>query len=765
MRRLYLLIGVLALLGVHPVVAQAEPVASTIGDGYAFVPVAPRRVLDTRNGTGTGGKVEPVSSSVQLDLSAVLPDTAAAVVFNLTGTEPTTPTHIRVSPTDHNVPDISNLNLVAGETRANQVTVVLPEDRKIWLFNNAGAVHLIADLSGYYSIGNGAGFSSTTPTRLMDTRTTHLVPPSNYPDLDFTGVVPDYATSVTFNLTGTEPTAATHVAAYPSDYEGPGVSSLNLVPGQTASNLVTVKLGRNRRANLHNNAGGVHLIVDVVGYYGPGGHRFFPVTPVRAFDSRSSTGPFGPRWAMPVQLAPKIPANAAGAVLNLTGTNTTSPTHVIAYASGSTQPATSNLNLTPGRDTANSAVVRLGNDALMTLYNNAGSTDLIVDVAGFFAEPGPCVSGCVYGWGGNYSYGKTPSRRPWLSGMTAVDAGVNHAYALKSDGTVRSWGDNQYGQLGTGVTGDASYDPLRVTGLDGVTDVVAGDWSGYALKSDGTVWAWGWNDAGQLGTGTAGDSNVPLRVYGLTGVTAVAATHQNAYALKSDGTVWAWGSNVRDGLGGASCPEGQVCPPGTPLRVPVPLPGTTKITAIAAGGTETAYALRSDGTAWAWGRNWKGETGTGAPLQSSEPRPAQVAGLTGVVSIAGGDEVGYATTSDGKVWAWGDDYWGTLGTGTWCRKAEECRSSVPVEVQGLTGVTKIDSSTGTTFALKPDGSVWAWGRNADRGNLGNGTWDTCSTWPLTRTCRASSPVQTTISGVSDVAAAGMANFAIVDLPS
>src|SRR6266498_2773414 len=151
MRRLVpLLACALVALLLVPVAAQANPAARAYWDpGDSFVPVAPVRVLDTR--VGTGGPAAPVTGGIQLDLSARVPTLATAVVLNLTGTEPTAATYVRVSPTNENVPEISNLNLVPGETRANLVTVALPEDRKIFLFNNAGSVHLIADLAGYYT--------------------------------------------------------------------------------------------------------------------------------------------------------------------------------------------------------------------------------------------------------------------------------------------------------------------------------------------------------------------------------------------------------------------------------------------------------------------------------------------------------------------------------------------------------------------------------------------------------------------------------------
>jgi alpha-tubulin suppressor-like RCC1 family protein len=765
-RRMLLLVGcALVVFGLSP--AQAEPVAiaQAVDEGLTFVPTAPVRVLDTRTGVGTGGEIGPIQSGLFLDLTARVPASATTVVLNLTGTQPTVTTRVQVAPTNVNLPDISSLYLVPGETRATQVTVKVNREvsgeRQIFLYNrnNTGTVHLIADLAGYYTTDAAARFTSIAPRRVLDTRATAPVGPASTVEVNLSGVVPASATAVTINLTGTAPTSNTYVTAYPSGTTLPTASSLNLAAGQTVPNLVTVAVGANRRITLYNSVGRVHLIADLAGYYAPDrGDRFFPVSSVRATDTRAAGGPLGAGGTRVVDLASRIPTTATAAVLNLTGTPTAS-TYVTAFPTGSTRPLASNLNLAPQRDTANGAVVALGTGARVTLYNDIGSTHLLVDVAGFFASPVPCVDDCLYGWGGSQSYGLTPARRPWLSGVTKVAAANETAYALRSDGTVWSWGDNQFGQLGAGATSGDSTVPLRVAGLTGVTAIAAGTWAGYALKSDGTVWAWGSDNAGQLGQGYVRDSNVPVRVWELTDVTAIAASHQTAYALRADGTVWAWGSDLWDGLGGGTCPTGQTCPPHTPVRVSLPLPGTTRITAIAAGNSETAYALRSDGTMWAWGRNWLGETGTGAPPRTSI-LPTQVVGLTDVVTIGAGTENGYAVTADGRVWSWGEDYWGALGTGAQCTQPEECRTNVPVTVPGLTAPIAIDGTDGATLALSADGTVWAWGRNGESGNLGNGTSGECRTIPFPASCRQSTPVRTTIANATAIATGGLGQFAI-----
>ena len=148
-------------------------------------------------------------------------------------------------------------------------------------------------------------------------------------------------------------------------------------------------------------------------------------------------------------------------------------------------------------------------------------------------------------------------------------------------------------------------------------------------RSDGTVWAWGVGTVGQLGNGGTANSPVPVQVSGLTGVTAISGS----YALRSDGTVWAWGSNTQGQLGNGTT--------GNNSTVPVKVSGLTGVTAIAGvldGGS--GYALRSDGTVWAWGPNFFGELGNGTTTQSTVP--VKVSGLTGVAAIAGGDGTGYA---------------------------------------------------------------------------------------------------------------------------
>jgi alpha-tubulin suppressor-like RCC1 family protein len=136
-----------------------------------------------------------------------------------------------------------------------------------------------------------------------------------------------------------------------------------------------------------------------------------------------------------------------------------------------------------------------------------------------------------------------------LSNVSYVSAGSTHSLAIKSDGTVWAWGNNTDGQFGDGTT-TSHTTPVQILGLSNVKVVEADEQHSFAIKNDGTLWAWGYNDFGQLGDGTTGSTYLsPVQVAGLSGVTAVSASGTFTVAQKSDGTVWAWGHNYWRELG------------------------------------------------------------------------------------------------------------------------------------------------------------------------------------------------------------------------
>ena len=284
-----------------------------------------------------------------------------------------------------------------------------------------------------------------------------------------------------------------------------------------------------------------------------------------------------------------------------------------------------------------------------------------------------------------------------------ISAGNSHSLAIKSDGTVLAWGSNSYGQLGDNSTTDRSS-PVAVSGLSGVSMVATGYVHSVALKSNGTVWVWGNNDSGFLGDGTTTQRNTPVQVPGLGGVVSVSSINNHTLALKSDGTVWAWGYNNSGQLGDNST---------TNRTTPVQVTGLTDVMAIAAGN-EHSLALKSDGTVWAWGNSNSGRLGAGT--LSSTTVPVKVSITADVTAIAAGAEHSLAIKSDGTVWAWGYNGSGRLGQDN----AIYGYRNTPTQVQGgLSGVTAIAAGSNHSMALKSDGTLWGWGDNSS-GKLGDG---------------------------------------------
>ena len=240
-----------------------------------------------------------------------------------------------------------------------------------------------------------------------------------------------------------------------------------------------------------------------------------------------------------------------------------------------------------------------------------------------------CDDGFAWGYNGygQLGDGTTTDRHTSvpinLTNIVAVASGYYHSLGLKSNGTVWAWGNNGWGNLGDG-TYNQRLNPVPVTGLTGVaTAVAAGYYHSLALKGNGTVWAWGNNGNGQLGNGTTNQSPIPVQVSPLTGtVTAVAAGYYHSLALKSDGTVWAWGNNGNGQLG-----DGTTTQRLSPIQVTA-LTGT--VIAIACGQFHS-LAIKSDGSVWAWGNNGNGQLGDGTS-GTNRLTPVQVTVLTGTVT-------------------------------------------------------------------------------------------------------------------------------------
>lgn len=324
----------------------------------------------------------------------------------------------------------------------------------------------------------------------------------------------------------------------------------------------------------------------------------------------------------------------------------------------------------------------------------------------------PARADAVYAWGYNgrgYLGTGMPQRNIYAptpvlglsSGVSAVVASNVHSLAVRNGG-VYAWGENDAGQLGNGGTISSTI-PVAVPALTcGVSAVAAGEFHSVAIH-DGAVYTWGTGAYGQLGTGVSSYTpRSPAIVSALpSGVTAVAAGLAHNVAIKS-GAVYTWGSNGSGELGiGTYGPN--------PKNVPVPVGNLSDSVSAIAAGYGYSFAIKN-AELYAWGYNGYGQLGTGNTTDSTVP--VQIAGLAGVTAVAAGTGHTLALR-DGDVYAWGDNDFGQLGVGNFTN------SSTPLPVE-LHDITAIAASRDSSFALSSDGSLWVWGANL-YGELGLGT--------------------------------------------
>ena len=277
-----------------------------------------------------------------------------------------------------------------------------------------------------------------------------------------------------------------------------------------------------------------------------------------------------------------------------------------------------------------------------------------------------------------------------------MDGEVGHNVLICNAGAVKSWGYNTYGQVGDGSATLRFY-PVSLPSILNPVAVAAGSYHSLVLRNNGTVWGWG------LAPG-AGSGYAPVLVAGLTDVISIACGENLSLAVKNDGTVWAWGDNQYGQLGDLSTVN---------RAIPIQVVGLAGVIAVAAG-KHHAIALKADGTVWTWGRNNYGQLGTGSVALYSTSA-TQVAGLTGIVSLASGGENNHTLVlkNDGSAWAWGYNGYGQIGDLTLISK------NTPVQVNALMDVTELSTGEHHSLALTADSTVWAWGSNS-YGQLGVG---------------------------------------------
>jgi alpha-tubulin suppressor-like RCC1 family protein len=256
---------------------------------------------------------------------------------------------------------------------------------------------------------------------------------------------------------------------------------------------------------------------------------------------------------------------------------------------------------------------------------------------------------------GQFGNGTTTSSNtlvqiPNLTGVTKIATGFYHSLFLKNDGTVWSCGRNFSGELGDGTQTQRTI-PVQVTSLTGVIDIAAGDNHSMFLLSDSTVWSCGDNQNGCLGLGASPLQIInPTQVTSISGVKSIAGGFRHSLFVKHDGTAWASGFNNEGQVGNGTNVE---------AAIPVQVNNLSDIVSASAGQYHSLF-LKNDGTAWGVGYNAMGQLGNG--LNVSQNIPTQVSGLEGVIKVsASGYYHSLFLKDDNTFWACGQNNVGQLG--------------------------------------------------------------------------------------------------------
>ena len=320
------------------------------------------------------------------------------------------------------------------------------------------------------------------------------------------------------------------------------------------------------------------------------------------------------------------------------------------------------------------------------------------------------TDGSLWAWGenegaqlgdGTTTDRKTPTKISSSLGWATVAAGHDHSLGIKIDGSLWAWGLNDHGQLGDGTT-TGRKKPVAIAAGTKWVAVSAGFRYSLGIKTDGSLWAWGINDKGQLGNGTDTERHVPTRVLSSYEWVAVSAGDSHCLGITSQGFLWAWGSNMSGMVG-----DGTTSNRDKPKRVGDP----DYLWAAVSAGSWHSMALRTDGTLWTWGNDSQGQLGNGTA--GSQTTPKQVGTSSNWVALAADGRHSLALGKGGTLWAWGENNVGEVGDGTTVDRKS------PVQVGTATKWMAVSAGWRFSLGLR-DGDLCSWGLN-DVGQLGLGS--------------------------------------------
>ena len=361
--------------------------------------------------------------------------------------------------------------------------------------------------------------------------------------------------------------------------------------------------------------------------------------------------------------------------------------------------------------------------------------------------PAPAMGGQLWGWGwnnrGQLGDNTTAAKSSPVqtiavgNNWSSVSSNGYFGTAIKTDGTLWTWGNNSpRGPLGDDTTTDRSSPVQTIAGGTNWSSVAAGTEHTAAIKTDGTLWLWGWNSAGPLGDNTTTDRSSPVQtIAGGTNWSKVTGGNNYTAAIKTDGTLWLWGSNIQGQLG-----DNTKTNKSSPVQT---ITGGTNWSSVACGNSVVA-AIKTDGNLWMWGYNSYGQLGDNTLIHRSSPVQT-IAGGTDWSKVAGGYTHIAAIKTDGTLWSWGRNSFGQLGDNSLTH------TSSPVQtIAGGSDWTFVACGRNNTAAIKTDGTLWNWGENSYYGIYGGYLGDNTLT-------HKSSPVQTIKGGTGWVYVSGIKN--------
>lgn len=593
----------------------------------------------------------------------------------------------------------------------------------------------------------GGSYVPVGPSRIYDTRLYGRFDPNKDVGIKVAGVgsggVPATGVSaVAIDLTVINPATAGWIAAFDPATGWKGTSNINFAAHQTVAQMAIVPVDSQGYIGVRTTSA-IDVGVDIEGYFTAADNAsttsglFDPLTPARLMDTRSTIGGTAPGAGRTTTLQVTgrggVPsAGVAAVVINMTAVGPTSAGYVTAFPAGSARAGWS-VYFARGAVVAKRAIVPVGTDGKISFYNSAGTTHLVVDVAGYFTGanssrggsyfvPSPATRLVDSRQASNPKWstpGKTnaipltvdgsasnaaPSVRSvtpttavvlTLTSVSPPAAGFVSAYPA---GTSRPPTSDLNTKVGA-VINNAAITTVGANGAANLYSAAAGnilvDASGYFVRPPATPSAAGmWNTWDQP-TYPATQPVMPaVRTNGVHGVSSIIEFRSgDSFALRPDGTVTGWRAPAPPYRHDPTYPLDSSASVHT-------VAGLTGVTALAASGilSGTGFALRGDGTVLSWGDNLSGELGR----TGGNASPAPVA-ISDVIRIGAANQIGYAVKADGTVWAWGRNNRAQLGDGTTANRTQ------PVQVVGLSDIVSIAGAGDLSYAVDSAGRLWQWG--------------------------------------------------------